>query len=90
MLYYHFFFLFSFFFGGETYEEFLVYFTVRLIWKNEKSEKFWHGVNDKVWGSIGEGVGVVRKCGEALGEMWGGCQVSVGGGEGRCEGCSKV
>ena len=32
---------------------------------NKKSEKFWYEVNDKVWGvrgSVGGGVGVVRKC----------------------------
>ena len=29
-------------------------------------------------------MGVVRKCGEVLGEMWGRYLVSVGGDEGRC------
>ena len=36
---------------------------------------------EEVWGlSVG-------KC---WGEVWGRCQVSVGGGEGRCEGCGEV
>ena len=46
---------------------------------NEQIEKFWYGVglNDKVWGSVGGGVGVVRKCGEVLGEVMGRCQVRM-------------
>ena len=28
------------------------------------------GVNDKAWGSVEGDVGVVRKCGEVLGEVW--------------------
>ena len=61
------FFIFVFKFVYEIYKEFLVYFIVRLLAMNEKSEKFWYGVNDKVWGvweSVGEGVGVVRKSGK--------------------------
>ena len=65
----------------EIYEEFLVYFIVKTsLAINEKSENFWHGVNDKVWGvwgSVGEGVEVVRKCEEECGLVLGRCGEGV-------------
>ena len=74
------FFILVFKFFYEIYKEFLVYLIARLnLVINEKSRKCWYEVNDKVWGSIGGGVEVVRKClgrcGEDVTRVWG--EVSV-------------
>ena len=59
------FFIFVFNFFCKIYKEFLVYFIVKTnLAINKKSEKFWYGVNDKlwgVWGNVGGDVAVVRK-----------------------------
>ena len=56
------FFIFVFKFFYEYYKEFLVSLIVRPILAiNEKSEKFWYGVNDKVWGSVGGGEGKMSR-----------------------------
>ena len=53
------FFIFVLKFFYEIYKEFLVYFILKTnLAINGKIEKFWYGVNDKVWGSIGGGVGL--------------------------------
>ena len=57
------FFIFVFKFFGEIYKEFLVYLIARLnLAINERSEKFWYGINDKA--SVGE-------YGKESGREWG-------------------
>ena len=58
----------------KTYKEFLVYLTNLTI--NEKSEKFWYGVDGKVsMGNMGKcwrrDIRVVRNCCGRCEEMWG-------------------
>ena len=75
------FFIFVFKFFYKIYQEFLVCFIVGLnLAINEKSEKFWYGLNDKVRGSV---VGVVgcggweKVCGVSVGKCWGRCGEGV-------------